>query len=240
MALRNNNNPCTKIKELIRLLGKYNFFDSNIIAEDSIQKLFDNINKSNLDNSESYEIPSPEVISFHVNSSKMQPNPGLCDNKVKLILSLKYKLDTSQSDIVNIIPDYQLELEMQGIRQDDKKSSVNFAWHLDREDNVNGHFIHPLFHFHAGGRKIKGLSTGNLLMLGSPRIPHPPMDIILAINFVILNFFNSDIFKTQRKILSCPEYVRLVKDSEKTILTPYFHCINNGIGRANNCFPIYI
>lgn len=239
MALRNNN-PCMQIGELIRLLGKYDFFGSNIIEEGSIQKLFDKINKSNLDNSESYEIPSLEVITFHVNSSKMQPNPGLLDNKVKLILSIKYKLDTSQNDIINIIPKYQLELEMHGKRQDDKKSTVNFAWHLDRENNVDGHFIHPLFHFHAGGRKIKGLATGNLLMLGSPRIPHPPMDIILAVNFVILNFFNSEIFKTQREILSCPEYLKLVKDSEKTILTPYFHCINNGVGRANNCFPIYI
>lgn len=239
MAVRNNNNPCTKIEEMIRLLGKYDFFNGNIIVKDSLQMLLDKLCKSDFSSSGIYEIPTSEIL-FHVSSSKMKPNPGLCGNAVKLILSIKYKLDTTQRDIINIIPDYQLELEMQGVRQDDKKSTVRFAWHLDREPIVNGRFVHPLFHFHAGGNEIKGLSTGNLLMLGSPRIPHPPMDVILAINFVILNFLNSDNFKVQKEILSSPEYKKLVKDSESTILAPYFHCINDGIGESNNCFPIYI
>lgn len=75
------------------------------------------------------------------------------------------------------------------------------AWHLDRQidGQTNGcSLVHPLYHVQYGGQ---GLPTTTLppsrLLLESPRLPHAPMDAVLAVDFVLANYF-ADIWTNLR------------------------------------------
>lgn len=244
MAIRKSEySSLYSIQCLKELLRKFYFFGdkdgSNVLIEEfSINNIEDALTKANWTSRTRYSLRKTNIV-FNVSASQMNANPGILNNKLKVIVSLNYEHDKSATDIKNILPSYCLELEISGTRKDDKKNRVKFAWHLDREENVEGHYTHPVFHFHAGSNKLGSLSTGKLLLIGSPRVAHPPMDIFLAINFVIHNFFHSKDFANQRKILYSEEYQLLIKKSKDTFLKPYFNSIMENIDRdVNPYFPI--
>jgi hypothetical protein len=113
------------------------------------------------------------------------------------------------------------------------------AWHLDRHldsddarpaigreeeasDQV-GSEVHPLYHFHFGGRLLTGpvdedeLDLGDLLLLEPPRIMHPPMDAILAVDFLLANFYPADRYI----LMSENEYATVVQKSQDRFWKPY-------------------
>lgn len=69
-------------------------------------------------------------------------------------------------------------------------SSWHFDQHITSSGSAEPHDAHPLYHFQYGGKKMAEISEGlgNLLLLPAPRIGHPPMDIVLAVDFVLSNF----------------------------------------------------
>lgn len=66
---------------------------------------------------------------------------------------------------------------------------------MDYDINNNQEYIHPHFHLTWGGDTMKGLGLGDVLLLPTPRISYPPLDIILGIDFVLSNFVKADIYK---------------------------------------------
>ncbi len=66
------------------------------------------------------------------------------------------------------------------------------SWHFDR--HITGDTpstsadAHPLYHFQYGGRRMNNVRLGGTLLLNEPRFMYPPMDAILAIDFVLANF----------------------------------------------------
>jgi hypothetical protein len=100
------------------------------------------------------------------------------------------------------------------------------AWHLDTEHpKDNNEFIHPLFHFHFGGHQITSNSNidyGNILLLSPPRLMHPPLDFILAFDFIIYNFYNDE---QRYGIVSHRDYEPLIKRIKKVCWKPYFTTI---------------
>ncbi|SHL86841.1 hypothetical protein SAMN02746009_03518 [Hymenobacter psychrotolerans DSM 18569] len=97
-----------------------------------------------------------------------------------------------------------VELEIKGY---DSNAAEHFsAWHLDRQiesDDPNqvDHAIHPIYHFQYGGERVWNKNTpdyGLQLLLETPRFPHPPMDAILAVDFVLSNYYG-DIWNELRK-----------------------------------------
>ena len=101
------------------------------------------------------------------------------------------------------------------------------AWHIDRHTidtkKDSPHItdeIHPLYHFQFGGAKMtkpQHQHEGTLL-LAPPRLMHPPMDGILAIDFVLANYAGS-IWKSLRQD---SEYNNLVLPQFDQIWKPYF------------------
>lgn len=81
-------------------------------------------------------------------------------------------------------------------------NTVICSWHLDRhiysDSDNQPEFIHPLYHFQYGGNFLDSatdddgntLDFGSALVLDSPRIPHPPMDAIIGIDFILRNFIS--------------------------------------------------
>ena len=58
------------------------------------------------------------------------------------------------------------------------------------------------------------------LLLIAPRIPFPPMDCFLGIDFIICNFLNK---KDYQKLQTEPPYKRVIKKSQEKLWKPYFN-----------------
>jgi hypothetical protein len=95
------------------------------------------------------------------------------------------------------------------------------CWHLDKDDGKSIDFIHPLYHLQYGGHEIvkdTDFRYGNFLLIEAPRVMHPPLDIILAIDFIINNFYSAE----SRKILQKERnYLKVVEKAKKQFWKPY-------------------
>lgn len=88
------------------------------------------------------------------------------------------------------------------------------AWHLDRHEEGKNltKELHPLYHLQRGGDKMIpiGDDLGQTMILESPRIAHPPLDIILAIDYLLSHYAG----KYWRDLQTNPEYQRLVREAQ--------------------------
>ena len=102
------------------------------------------------------------------------------------------------------------------------------SFHLDRDKESDSEEPHPSYHFQFGGRSMRDLKKndeayGQLMILDIPRINHYPMEGILAIDFVLSNFFH----KTWNKLIQNGEYLNLVAEKQDLCIKPYFHALAN-------------
>lgn len=127
-------------------------------------------------------------------------------------------------------------------------------WHLDKHyDRSNVKCTHPTYHFQFGGSLYNSnvsVDTGEIYLLGSPRIPHPPMDIFLGFHFILSNFYkiNDKIKGTNYQIndlLNNHDYKTIIQRAQERLWTPYFKGLNVNNQTHNdfkfeNIFPLYI
>ena len=182
----NHSKVISDIKELIRLLKLYQF--------DYMIELYQLENLIGKSQAVLYDYSIVD-LTFRISTSGMSPYPKV--SKLTVSIDANYTLQTDMSAYDDIFRTYSLELYIRGYQDKtatDSEFSNFFCWHLDREKNTAGDFIHPLYHLHTGGNKLKddSIDAGELVFIGSPRIPHPPMDIILAVHFVIQNFITME------------------------------------------------
>lgn len=95
------------------------------------------------------------------------------------------------------------------------------SWHLDRHDLTGGQpaEVHPLYHLQYGGRGMSdGISNyGNTLLLAAPRLVHPPMDAILAVDYILSHYCG----EVRQCMLDIPTYHDFVLSSQQRIWFPY-------------------
>lgn len=100
------------------------------------------------------------------------------------------------------------------------------CWHLDKGGTEDAKYDHPVYHMNFGGDLMSDKLVeeedpnyfGKLLLLPSPRIMHPPMDIILACDFIIKNFYEK---KNHRELTTLPGYVELINRAKNRYIKPY-------------------
>lgn len=132
---------------------------------------------------------------------------------------------------LNFVVDGKLEAE-------GETHSLIACWHVDthvedqtekpgdgepaREDN---HALHPLFHYQFGGRKLRDAAplVRGVLVLDAPRLPIPPLDLNLAVDFVVTNYAGAN-WKVLRRDT---QYVHPVQASMRRIWAPYYACLAN-------------
>jgi hypothetical protein len=87
------------------------------------------------------------------------------------------------------------------------------SWHLDKSSSTHDKYCHPIYHFTFGGMHMtkNKHDYGQLLLLSSPRINHPPLNIILACDFIIRNFYAKD---NHKKITNEPAYKMLIESAK--------------------------
>jgi hypothetical protein len=113
-------------------------------------------------------------------------------------------------------------------------------WHLDKhryldDENVKPiQTIHPIYHFEYGGAvttEHEGFDYGHFIVLDTPRIMHPPLDIVLAIDFVVKNFYH----KAEHHTLTENEvYKRYIKNAQYRLWRPYVLAFSSNFEDLNH------
>lgn len=124
------------------------------------------------------------------------------------------------------IESYSFAILLRGIIQDEKKY-VCARWHLDADNDGNDH-VHPKYHLTFGGNEME--NAENILMLKSPRLPHPPMDCILGIDFILRHFVRKELCSN---IIEHPTYQQGVREAHERLWRPYYTAISNYWCRCN-------
>ncbi|HSV70096.1 MAG TPA: hypothetical protein VLI72_08290 [Methylibium sp.] len=141
------------------------------------------------------------------------------------------RLDMTVEGFVNRTNDDDDPLKHNGV-QIFLSSSVgvkkyNAAWHFDAQGaRTAGHCLHPRYHMTFGGRQLfpqlavdnATHQMRNLLLLDSPRLAHPPLDLALAVDFVLSHFAGPKWAKARQSA----DYVRHLKRSQERLWKPYF------------------
>jgi hypothetical protein len=110
-------------------------------------------------------------------------------------------------------------------------------WHFDRhiqpetDTSANEPLeVHPLFHFHFGGDQLvtgrlsEAAAWGRLLELKSPRIAHPPLDLVLLIDFILANFAG----RAWRNLTeNVKEYHQVVEAAQQRFWCPYKRAVGD-------------
>ena len=220
------------IEALARLLNKYQIKSDNLYLLEQMASNYKLCNECGL-----------KDLTFTFSCAAQKPYPDVV-KKIAVVIDLNYsygELNTLQ-DVFNT---YQLEICIKGYERDKETESKYFCWHLDREINLDGKFIHPRYHFHAGGYLMKDIldAGGSDFVISSPRLAHPPMDVILLIHFIIQNFINKRDEADMYKITSDEEYVGILARAQNRVLDPYFATFSKDSShqhyRKNNLFPLY-
>ena len=144
--------------------------------------------------------------------------PGLAS--VELVLDVRLEGWCEPKDSLRD-PFRQLSVEciLTGTRSGD--TLHHSAWHLERHSaaSADGDFAHPAYHLQYGGMRLpKKIDLGHHLVLDSPRVAHPPLDAVLAIDFLVSNYMPS-LWCDLRS--NNPGYETLVKQAQARYWRPY-------------------
>lgn len=106
--------------------------------------------------------------------------------------------------------------------------NYKMSWHLDKHirtelgaDGRGKGFVHPEYHFNMGGfalTKVEDFDYGHVLLIDTPRIQHPPLDIVLAIDFVLKNFYGIRV----KNLIESRQYNKIIESAKKRLWRPYF------------------
>ncbi len=180
--------------------------------------------KNNIDNL-SYSINQSKPLIFkNINVGKhIRPNIDLnkSDLQVKLCSYLHLEKVSKRYSLKSLGLIVDIEGKCYLKEQDDEKDLM-FSFHIDYEGNSKSEFYHPISHLQIGGNAIKDVDTGSLLKIEQPRFSHYPIDIILAIDFIIHNFYTTE---QHIQFTSLPAYRNLVKESATKYIKPYLDSI---------------
>lgn len=147
------------------------------------------------------------------------------DFRVELSISMVSRFDCDLDDQFT-----RLEVNLEKYAYSPDGAELKSAWHFDRHlvDTKVDHphlteDVHPLYHFQHGGARMSKLADrlGSVLLLDPPRLMHPPMDGILAVDFVLANYAG----KIWKSLRDDARYVNLVTPQFERIWKPYFDAV---------------
>lgn len=167
-------------------------------------------------------------ISYHfVMHFKMTTPPDNTAPSIPVDVKLEMEVNEDLRNTDETIGgNYVMQLHITG--QDGDKQYI-CSWHLDLESGTDLRYMHPRYHLTYGGKNMRDEvkqdkdSFGKLLLMATPRIPMAPLDGILAIDFVLNNFYKSDMIGD---VLNDSRYKEAVKTSQVRLWGPYYRSIH--------------
>lgn len=144
-------------------------------------------------------------------------------------LELEVGFNGQYSVLTNKIYDHikslavRITINLESIDEDLVVIERNCLWHLDKHDYTKAvNSSHPLYHFEFGGSsktETEGFSYGHFILLDTPRIMHPPLDIVLAIDFVLKHFYP---YSQSKSLTDKAQYKEIIKNAQYRMWRPYF------------------
>ncbi len=117
------------------------------------------------------------------------------------------------------------------------KRELVSAWHFDRHayPPANNSPCHPTYHFQFGGRGLKDVADkiDGIIVLDTPRYFAPPMDPILAVDFLLSHFNGSMWHSLQNDV----RYIGIVRRAQERLWKPYFDQISNDLSPVATGLP---
>lgn len=115
----------------------------------------------------------------------------------------------------------------------DDLSELYSGWHFDKGECGISEFSHPIYHCTYGGKSLKpfGKELGRLFSNAGPRIVHPPLELILGVDFIIKNYYKKE---KHQKISEDPRYIGIVNRAHFYYWLPY----SMAIQKINPIFSI--
>lgn len=150
-----------------------------------------------------------------------------------LYLEIDLKIAGKCSEIENGTEDplHELEFDLL-VWGENEENDILSAWHLDRHisnEDDEMYADHPQYHFQFGGSKMwrEVQDYGGMLVPEPPRIASPPMDAILAVNFVLANYFEAQWHGLVDLEEGEEEYRELVADAQNRLWRPYSRALSS-------------
>jgi hypothetical protein len=150
--------------------------------------------------------------------------------QISISLTVSIASSEHQPNVVcNPLKALAVDIEIDGCRLNPKTGEIDdlySCWHLDmhieRDGDKDPKYSHPMYHFAFGGNKMEEKSDGffgNSVILPSPRLMYPPMDAVLAIDFILQNYYEKASIKN---LLNDPIYLEIVGSSQNRLWKPFF------------------
>lgn len=154
-----------------------------------------------------------EKLKLHVDSVPRNTRPNVESLDIFLNVSVP-QIQTEDSDLS--LTGYAFSIIISGMDKEGKIAKS--SWHLDYDNSGEAEYVHPHFHLTYGGQSMEAISIGDVLLLPTPRLAYPPIDIILGIDFALSNFVKKDLYENIR---SDSQYKAAVKRSQIKYWKPY-------------------
>jgi len=192
--------------------------------------IFENLAK--LKDTAKYCSQEKDIWKYDLSPLKIKlPKKPQCrpDNIKNIEITLEVGNEIFLSNKKNLISD-PIKLLKFNIQVKCSKTNNLCSWHLDKHsqlpnnEDIDNRYIHPEYHFTYGGRKMKGLDLGKTLLLTSPRLMHPPLDVILGIDFIINQFITNEYSKY---FTVNPTYQKIVSKMKELLWKPYTLALAN-------------
>lgn len=220
--------PREEFKAFYILLLQDNWF-STVSSVQDLSKIFQTINRS--EDKWEYELTTFvfKNISLDRHIRPQMVSKLIADKagESRLIFGIRCKCECRQQDrvikdpIINLGAKFIIQFEYLDPNDYEMKKLQCF-WHLDKHDPAKEtSTTHPLYHYEYGGtemRKVLNFKFGDFILLDGPRIMHPPLDIVLAFDFIIKNFYS---YNDHRKLTESAQYKRYIKNAQNRIWRPF-------------------
>ena len=156
---------------------------------------------------------------------KKPPGTSPANIYERLLVSLSVRA-TGASSRPSIDPFHDLSVNL-WLRPDYKpQEAKREAWHFDRHRTTGNavpmpsDYAHPLYHLEHGGFELSNLGQklGDYMLVTGPRVGLPPMDAILAVDFIASNYSA----KHWAELRNDPQYERLIRSAHSRFWAPYY------------------
>jgi hypothetical protein len=124
-----------------------------------------------------------------------------------------------------------------------KNGTAMFAWHLDRDSGASqSDDLHPRYHFQHAGQmmRVREDEWGQSLFLDPPRLMHPPLDGLLAVDFVLGAYLAK---RYQNECVKDATYTHLMSSAQRRAWTGFANAIasfrDGDAGWFKRCYPYW-
>lgn len=220
-------------KDYCRILGNHLRYINNLLHDSGLIRDMTPIQSAatmyqrSLDlDSNNFEAIIEQLKFYNIDSDqkfrKIRPMGVDRDAGLELDFSIKLKANIPLLKIADPLSELNIGLKLTAF--DANAEYVVNSWHIDRHIFKEGevsYFPHPIYHIQYGGRTMTDdntLTYGTTLLVDTPRIPCPPFDIALSIDYILSNYYGKQwyIFKEDCR------YNEAIKFSQKYFWYSYY------------------